>query len=72
MFLGYRGVTGRGCHFLQARDLVVLLVEVLLKVLIRLLKARLKVLLKVFIRLLKARLKVLLKVPPKSPPEGPS
>ena len=34
----------------------------LLKVLIRLLKARLKVLLKVLIRLLKARLKVLLKV----------
>ena len=35
---------------------------VLLKVLIRLLKARLKVLLEVLIRLLKARLKVLLKV----------
>ena len=34
----------------------------MLKVLIRLLKARLKVLLKVLIRLLKARLKVLLKV----------
>ena len=36
--------------------------EVLLKVLIRLLEARLKVLLKVLIRLLKVRLKVLLKV----------
>ena len=36
--------------------------QVLLKALIRLLKARLKVLLKVLIRLLKARLKVLLKV----------
>ena len=36
--------------------------KVLLKVLIMLLKARLKVLLKVLIKLLKARLKVLLKV----------
>ena len=36
--------------------------KVLLKVLLRLLKARLKVLLKVLARLLKARLKVLLKV----------
>ena len=36
--------------------------KVLLKVLVRLLKARLKVLLKVLVRLLKARLKVLLKV----------
>ena len=36
--------------------------KVLLKVLVRLLKARQKVLLKVLIRLLKARLKVLLKV----------
>ena len=38
------------------------LLKVFLKVLVRLLKARLKVLLKVLIRLLKARLKVLLKV----------
>ena len=40
----------------------VIVLKVRLKVIIRLLKARLKVLLKVLVRLLKARLKVLLKV----------